>query len=111
MRTTASGTPAHTPNSPRFTRGPWRHIGQRFIATDSGAWLPVCEVLPGGVGSEEADANARLIAAAPELFAALAAIVAESVALTGEGDGFHMFRSRLIDQACVALRFAQEGRQ
>lgn len=63
MRTTASGTHAHTQESPRFTPGPWRRCGHRQIATTAGAGLPICEVWSGGVGIEQADANESLFAA------------------------------------------------
>lgn len=55
----------------KHTQGPWRACGQRLIASAAGAGLPVCSVLPGGVGSEQADANEYLIAAAPEMLEAL----------------------------------------
>lgn len=58
------------------TPGPWRCVGHRQIATTQGAWLPICEVWSGGVGIEQADANERLIAAAPELLEALEIAVA-----------------------------------
>lgn len=54
---------AHTP-------GPWRVVGHRQIATTAGAGLPICEVWSGGVGLEQAAANERLIAVAPELLGA-----------------------------------------
>lgn len=109
MRTTASGTPAHTQESPRFTPGPWRRCGHRQIATTAGAGLPVCEVWSGGVGIEQADANERLIAAAPELYAALQAIVTECM-VVAEDMGKDLIPRRLLDQAREALRIAQEGR-
>jgi len=109
MRNTASGTHAHTPNSPRFTPGPWRCLGQRFIVAANGAGLPVCQVLPAGVGVEQADANEHLITAAPELFAALAAIVAECNRVA-EDAGKDLIPNRLLDQARIALELAQEGR-
>ena len=56
--------PAHTP-------GPWHVDSKRGIAAapDPHFWL--AEVYSGGVGVKVADANGRLIAAAPELLAAL----------------------------------------
>ncbi len=103
MRTTASGTHAHTTESPRFTPGPWRSIGQRLIVTSQGAGLPVCNVLPGGVGPEKAGANERLIAAAPDLFAALAEIVEDYDNHTQPGP-------KTIGAARAALALALEGR-
>lgn len=58
-------------SAPHFTPGCWVRVGHRHINTASG--LPVCEVLSGAVGIEQADANEHLIAAAPDLFIALQA--------------------------------------
>ncbi|MCK0508481.1 hypothetical protein [Aromatoleum anaerobium] len=110
MRNTASGTHAHTPNSPRFTLGPWRSLGQRFIVAAHGAGLPVCQVLPAGVGVEQADANEHLIVAAPDLFAALAAIVADCAGVGPDNAGYYLVHDLSIEQARAALRIAQEGR-
>lgn len=104
MCTTASGKHAHIPNSPRFTPGPWRRLSHRLIVADHGSELPICDVWSGGVGIEQADANENLIAAAPDLFAALAAVVAEC------SKGYHLIPNRLLVQAREALQIAQEGR-
>lgn len=111
MRSTASGTHAHTPNSPRFTLGPWRPLGHRLIVAAHGAELPVCEVLPGGVGIEQADANQRLLVAAPDLFAVLAAIVADCAGVGPDNDGYYLVHDLSIEQARAALQIAQEGRK
>jgi hypothetical protein len=54
----------------RFTPGPWHLDGHRQIVAATGASLPmtICEVWSGGVGIDQADANERLIAAAPDLY-------------------------------------------
>ncbi|MCK0507369.1 hypothetical protein [Aromatoleum anaerobium] len=103
MRSTATGTHAHT-RIPPFHPGPWRRLGHRLIVAAHGAELPVCEVLPGGVGIEQADANQRLLVAAPELFAVLAAIVADYDDSTQPGP-------KTMGQARAALQLAQEGRK
>lgn len=83
MHTAAPGTPARD-LSPRFTPGPWRRIGHRLIVTTRGAGLPICNVLPGGVGAEQADANERLIAAAPAMLEALRVAVDSADYWNGE---------------------------
>ena len=89
MRHTASGTHAHAHSaptlSPSFTPGPWRAIGHRQIVGNTPAGLPVCEVLSGAVGIEQADANERLIAAAPDLYHALLAALVGLVGCNGDG--------------------------
>ena len=80
MRNTASGTRALAPMSPTlspsFTPGPWHEHSHRQIGPDAGI---VCEVWSaigwGDAAIQEADANVRLIAAAPELYQALAAVL------------------------------------
>jgi len=111
MRNIASGTHAHTPNAPRFTLGPWRRLSQRVIVADHGAELPICEVWSGGVGIEQADANQRLLVAAPDLFAALTAIVADCAGVGPDSDGYYLVHDLSIEQARAALRIAQEGRK
>lgn len=105
LRTTASGTPAHT-LAPRFTPGPWRRCGHRQIATMVGAGLPICEVWSGGVGIEQADANECLVAAAPDLFAALRSALV--VVAGSNADGRYDDQERV---ARAALELAQEGRK
>lgn len=63
-----------------FTAGPWRALGRRLIVTTGGGGLPICEIWPAGVGDDQAEANQRLIAAAPELHQALTAIVGDDEA-------------------------------
>lgn len=75
------------PKQTAFTPGPWRRCGHRQIASTAGAGLPICEVWSGGVGIEQADANERLIAAAPALHAAL--LAALDVVAGCNADGAH----------------------
>ena len=83
MRTPASGTRALAPTTPTiptsYTPGPWREHSHRQIGPDEGI---VCEVWSaigwGDAAIQQADANVRLIAAAPELHQALNAIIADN---------------------------------
>lgn len=98
--------PSSTQESPRFTPGPWHEHSHRQIGPDAGI---VCEVWSAiGWGDEaiqQADANVRLIAAAPELYAALQAIVDDC------GQRYHLMPNRFLVQAREALQLAQEGRK
>lgn len=55
-------------NAAHFTPGSWHRAGHRQIVAPGG--LPIAEVFSGAVGTEQADANEHLIAAAPDLFLA-----------------------------------------
>lgn len=111
MRHTASGTHAydHTPNHPQFTPGPWQRDGHRAIVARSADGLVylLAEVWSGGSGIEAADANERLIAAAPSLFCALAEILEAAIAA---GDGTFTVPAEAIEQARAALVLSVEGR-
>lgn len=75
----------------RHTPGPWRADAQ-YIGAVNGSPVPIASshlewfTAPGGPAHEEACANARLIAAAPDLLAALrwAASMAEEAILVRE---------------------------
>ena len=60
----------------KFTAGPWEAIGNlvRSAMSDGGFLIAECRDGNGQPHSDEANANARLIAAAPELFEALTEI-------------------------------------
>jgi len=83
MRHSASGTRALAPTSPTiptsYTPGPWHEHSHRQIGPDEGV---VAEVWS-AIGTTDvdriaqADANARLIAAAPELHQALAEVLGD----------------------------------
>ena len=76
MHITSPGARALAPTIPAisasFTPGPWREHSHRQIGPDEGI---VCEVWSaigwGNAAIQQADANVRLIAAAPDLLAAL----------------------------------------
>ena len=98
MHTPSPGARALAPTTPAisasFTPGPWREHSHRQIGPDAGI---VCEVWSaigwGDAAIQEADANVRLIAAAPELYQALQ--VALVVVAGCNGDGY------FNDQECV----------
>lgn len=105
MRNPASGMPAHAPTahtftSPRFTPGPWHEHSHRQIGPDAGI---VCEVWSAiGTTSDDAiaqaDANVRLIAAAPTMYAALRAALVTVAGLNADGafnDTEHTIRAAL----------------
>ena len=80
------------------TPGPWtfgegrdnRHYEVDQMGTGGGAWSSICEVAANTLGSREvtaaeAEANARLIAAAPDLLAACKRVLlAEEWSYTGD---------------------------
>ncbi|MGP2449066.1 hypothetical protein ACTUSR_08160 [Pantoea stewartii subsp. indologenes] len=62
--------------------GPWEHYGPSGYQHSMGGYVEsgdgkVCDVSGFDVGSDKAKANAKLIAAAPELLEALQALVSE----------------------------------
>ena len=62
--------------APTFTPAPWRRVGHRTIAAGTGPnRKTLCELYSWG-DCTEADANEALIAAAPELHAAAAEVLA-----------------------------------
>lgn len=104
MRNPASGMPAHAPTAhtftaPRFTPGPWHEHSHRQIGPDAGI---VCEVWSalgwGDTAIAEADANVRLIAAAPTMHAALRAALVVIAGCNADGaytDQEHTIRAAL----------------
>lgn len=58
---------------PKFTPGPWNYKDTEIISTHEKRGRPVSVVdLFGAMGGEDSDADAYLMAAAPELYEALA---------------------------------------
>jgi len=90
MRNTASGPRALAPTTPTistsFTPGPWHEHSHRQIGPDEGI---VCEVWSaigwGDSAIQQADANVRLIAAAPALHQACAAALVVVAGCNGDG--------------------------
>ncbi|MGE0071414.1 MAG: hypothetical protein AB7S67_14500 [Thiomonas sp.] len=106
MRNTASGTPAHVQNtlSASYTPGPWYEHSHRQIGPQAGI---VCEVWSaigwGDTAITEADANCRLIAAAPDLHQALTAIMADY------RSGLAAIRPSTMNQVVAALAKVEGG--
>jgi len=109
MHTRSPGTRALAPTKPTisisFTPGPWREHSHRQIGPDEGI---VCEVWSaigwGDAAIQQADANVRLIAAAPDLHRALLAAL---VVVAGcNGDGLFGDQERAIRAALAKV----EGR-
>ena len=77
----APGAPVATPaTSASTTPGPWRYVWPCVIANAAGDSVEVALCRSAAVGSVEvADANGRLIAAAPELLAALRDLLADAM--------------------------------
>lgn len=92
----------------KHTRGPWTihpKWGQPAVGVDvgdGGPLLPIAEVV-GGQNKTAAKANARLIAAAPDLLAALRESAGEFARLAGMlQDGNPLFGKILRDAATAA---------
>ena len=70
------------------TQGPWTTLALRErlsydIAVSAGNDLPMADVLAGEIPFEQQEANAKLIAAAPDLLAELGAMVSAFDELSG----------------------------
>jgi len=102
MRTTASGTRALAPTTPTiltsYTPGPWHEHSHRQIGPDEGIVAEVWSAIGwGDAAIQQADANVRLIAAAPELHQAL--LAALLVVAGCNGDGIFDEQERVIRAA------------
>ena len=74
-------------DQPKWTPGPWRAVmGSRHVVDVFAGDRDVVSVYGGGVGFEYRDANAHLIAAAPDLYAALEAMTARMSLYSGHHD-------------------------
>lgn len=107
MRHTASGTRALAPTTPTiptsYTPGPWHEHSHRQIGPDEGIVAEVWSAVGGGDAIQQADANVRLIAAAPDLYQALRSAL---VVVAGcNGNGLYDDQEQAIR---VALRKAAE---
>ena len=91
-------------DQPKWTPGPWRAVmGSRHVVDVFAGDRDVVSVYGGGVGFEYRDANAHLIAAAPDLYAALETLSAlndDSGPFGGE-----IYQDR-VDRAWSAARAA-----
>jgi hypothetical protein len=90
MRTPASGTRALAPTKPTiptsYTPGPWHEHSHRQIGPAEGIVAEVWSAIGwGDAAIQQADANVRLIAAAPELHQALLAALVVVAGCNGDG--------------------------
>lgn len=77
MHPTTSSKPAHAHRTPtRYTTGPWYEHSHRQIGPAAGIVCEVGSAIGGGDAIAQADANALLISAAPDLHQACATAVA-----------------------------------
>ena len=89
-------------SEPKFTPGEWEARGMHIgiagkTSKDDIASLPASPICAGRRSAEETEANARLIAAAPELYEALA------VLLETEDPSLRHFRAAALERARAAL--------
>jgi hypothetical protein len=69
----------------KFTPGPWHRDGRAIEAlVFDDSWKYICDRVKGS-NPEEADANCDLIAAAPDLYAALQALMDDYCQVIGDG--------------------------
>ena len=88
------------PTTPGFTPGPWKAdaSGQHIRAADNQAIARVYDVEPYSL--PETEANAHLIAAAPDLYAALKDVLAVASANAEDLD------DGMVDPSCESARAA-----
>jgi len=101
--------------APKFTPGPWEVDATRILANDERRTV-VCEVT-GSIKYSSTQADARLIAAAPDLYAAAVAAIAYDAAIhscandpdkmtefgTAQGDDLDLLYADWIDKAGAGL--------
>lgn len=98
--------------APKHTPGPWAHVwredrGNFRIGPDDGKTMPVASTVNQG-DRENEEANARLIAAAPELLASLSEIVRKSHLRPGRHEDCHVHPD-LIARARAVLASIQQS--
>lgn len=83
------------------TPGPW-HVGPHYTCDVESREGRVCECRP--FGSDRADANARLIAAAPDLLEALKSLRNEVIGAIGIGvsDSIGHTNAKCLGERCPA---------
>lgn len=103
MHITSPGARALAPTTPTiptsYTPGPWHEHSHRQIGPDEGIVAEVWSAIGwGDAAIQQADANVRLIAAAPELHQALLAALVAVAGCNGDGlfdDQEHAIRAAL----------------
>lgn len=117
MKTTLAPTPTNTRTQSAHTPGPWSaHVANSELRThcdhvNTVHGLHVCDVASYGASLEQRAANARLIASAPDLLAALEYFVEELPGIIRQccPQGVPMEVANAFDQARAALAKAQGG--
>ncbi len=102
--------------SAKYTPGPWVAESWHHEATGQGGWsfsaggyrLPLCDMEMDPSKEDEPEANARLIAAAPDLLTALKSLVQHAV-YDPEGDLTRPEFDALLDQSDAAIAKAEGG--
>ena len=88
--------------SAAFTPGPWRAGGSLAVWQEAGGVVAQCYWVSGAIGVDVAEANARLISAAPEMYAALL-LTEEANEARGRGDAS---RAMALHSEALAARRA-----
>lgn len=76
-----------------FTPGPWKVVDGRAVVSDTRQ--PICHVLHREVGVTQCEANARLVAASPALYALLKEITQE-LEMLGVVDNFPEWHGKAV---------------
>ncbi len=93
-----------SPLNDQHTPGPWKRFGNYKILDATGAL--VAEVTKNGLDDPEVDANARLIAASPDLADMLDQLI-ELMPTDDINDGYHYDRLKRVEEARRVLRKAK----
>lgn len=102
--------------NPQFTPGPWRAL-TTTCEDDLEVFGPgdeeicVCvHPMHSGIGHEQFEANAKLIAAAPEMYAALEAVLESDMAMREEDEGRQSSTLNLV-RDCLAKARGEADRE
>ncbi|EMO4161041.1 hypothetical protein R7Q53_000002 [Morganella morganii] len=107
------------------TSGPWVHAGGNSLTETIGGAIngdgkTLCLILGKGIGKEKATANAKLMAAAPELLSALQGIqqsmakyidVANNIGMDVTADGFYLGHAMEVEEQARAAINKALGRE
>ncbi|KGP42328.1 hypothetical protein [Morganella morganii] len=107
------------------TPGPWLHADSHGLNETAGGAIhgdgkTLCLVLGKGIGKEKATANAKLMAAAPELLSALQGIqqsmakyidVANNIGMDVTADGFYLGHAMEVEEQAKAAINKALGRE
>ncbi len=103
------------------TPAPWIHAGGNTLSeTIGGDGKTFCLILGKGIGKEKATANAKLMAAAPELLSALQGIqqsmakyinIANNIGMDVTADGFYLGHAMEVEEQARAAINKALGRE